>query len=97
MKIHPLRLGVSFHPSVSSYIFLCADKRAKTHKSMLINLRLHHTKAAAYTCDIISNAPAVNTINSSDVFECTLLHCELHNNVTGFAKRVLCMHPIFQL
>ena len=48
-----------------------------------MNLRLCHTKIATCTCDIISNAPAINTINS------TLLHGELHNQVNALVKKHL--------
>ena len=39
-----------------------------------MNFRLCHTKTAAHTHDIVSNAPAVNTINRHDVFISSLLH-----------------------
>ena len=42
-----------------------------------MNLRLCHTNTAGCTCEIISNAPAVNTRDAG--FACTLLHHELHN------------------
>ena len=76
MKIHPLRHGVSFHPSVSSFFFLCAVKKVKTQQ-VLINLHLCHTKTATCTSDIISNEPAVNIVNRRDVF-CMYFH-QLHN------------------
>ena len=68
--------------SISSIFFLCTIKKAKTHKleKVLMNLHLCHTKTATCTRDIISNVPAINTINRHDVFACTLLYRELYNN-----------------
>ena len=70
-----------FFSSSSIFLFLSVSfKKAKqSRKKVSMNLCFRHTKIAGCTCDIISNAPAINTINRSDAgFACTLLHPELH-------------------
>ena len=62
MKIHLLRHGASFHPSVSS-------QKAKDVGELAA---LSH-KTAAYTRDIISYMLAVNIVNRRDVF-CVLYY-----------------------
>ena len=44
-------------------------KRRNSQEQVLMNLHLRHTKTAACTQDIISNAPTINTINM-----CSFLH-----------------------
>ena len=64
-------------------LFVLLNRRKLTRAGVDKLVPLLH-KTAAYTHDIISNVPAVNTINRNtinrhDVFACTLLHPELHN------------------
>ena len=72
MKIHPLRHGVSYHPPVFSFFFLCSFKKArKSRKKVLINLRLLFIlshKTVTCTRDTIIYAPAINIINRRNVY-----------------------------
>ena len=61
IKIHPLRHGVPFHPSVSFLFFLSAQNLTRAGIDELVPLS--HKKPVACTRDKISNAPTVNTIN----------------------------------
>ena len=45
----------------------------KRQGQVLINLRLRHTKAAACTRDIISNAHPITTITDAMIFGCTFI------------------------
>ena len=74
MKIHPLLHGVSFHPSVSSFFFLCSFKKAKIMKECVDELAPLSHKTVGCTRDIISYAPVLTDAMSS---ACTLLHREL--------------------
>ena len=58
---YPLLHGVSFHPSVSSFFFVCSMKGVNEL------VALSH-KTAACTCDIISYAPIINSVNRCDVY-----------------------------
>ena len=77
MKICPLCHGVSFlnHPLVSSFSFLKGETITKEGVDELMPLS---QKNSCCTCDIISNAAAVNTL-LTDVHVLLLLNCELHN------------------
>ena len=70
MKIHPLRFGVSFHPLLPSFSFQYSLKRVNKLAPFCL---LCHTKTAICTHNIISNPPAVNTINRHNVFTCTFI------------------------
>ena len=57
------------------FLFSVQLKGENSQKQVLMKLCLLHTKAAACTCDIIGNAPAINTINRHDVFAFTITLC----------------------
>ena len=64
MKIHPLHHGVSYHPPVSSFFFLCSFIKI-TRGGVAFCL---FTQTAARTRDIISYAPTINTIERHNIF-----------------------------
>ena len=74
MKIHPLCLSVSFHPSLSSTSFWKSETLTKEGDDKLAPTS---HKTATYTCDIISNVHAVSRRNAQPIITSYHQHVDI--------------------